>query len=242
MQVHIRHELGDWSGARAAMRDVHRLAAETGQPIWSLNNSILVAQSEALRGRWQQALDRLSATEVEADRRRLNDTLCLARLAHGTALLAAGRPTEAYDQLRPSFDPAHVAYHQRENFSSLGFLAEAAAAGGRTVDAADLLPELERLAILTPSPVLHVHLSYARAVLSPDPQVAEQHYRDALDAPLDRWPWPRARLFAAYGSFLLRQNRAEEAAPYLRGALETFESLGAEPWAEQLRGTLRAAG
>ncbi len=69
MQVHIRHELGDWAGARAAMHDVQHLAAETGQPIWSLNNRILAAQSEAFRGNWIEALDLLADAEIEADRR-----------------------------------------------------------------------------------------------------------------------------------------------------------------------------
>ena len=235
MQVHIRHELGDWAGARAAMHDVQHLATETGQPIWSLNNRILAAQSEAFSGHWHEALDLLADAEIEADRRGLNDTLCLARLAHGTALLAGDRPTEAYHQLRATFDPANPAFHQRERFSGLGFLAEAAARSGHVEDAAALLPELERVSALTPSPLLRIHLLYARAVLAEDAQVAESHYRAAIEDGHERWPWPRARLLAAYGHWLQQQGRSAEATPLLHDALAAFDQIGATPWAARVR-------
>src|SRR5207244_13595166 len=37
-------------------------------------------------------------------------------------------------------------------------------------------------------------------------------------------------------------RRREEARPQLRSALETFEGLGAEPWAKRARNELRATG
>jgi DNA-binding NarL/FixJ family response regulator len=57
-----------------------------------------------------------------------------------------------------------------------------------------------------------------------------------------RWPWPRARLELAYGSWLRRQRRAAESRSPLRAACTTLQLIGAQHWAEQARIELRAAG
>jgi DNA-binding CsgD family transcriptional regulator len=85
------------------------------------------------------------------------------------------------------------------------------------------------------------HLSYARAVLADDGH-AEEEFGAALRADLIRWPWLRARLELAYGSWLRRQRRVAESRPPLRSALTTFEVIGTGSWARQARAELRAAG
>ena len=86
-----------------------------------------------------------------------------------------------------------------------------------------------------------LHLSYARAVLADDDD-AEELYPAALRADLIRWPWLRARIELAYGSWLRRQRRVAESRQPLRSALTTFDLIGAASWAEQARAELRAAG
>jgi DNA-binding CsgD family transcriptional regulator len=44
------------------------------------------------------------------------------------------------------------------------------------------------------------------------------------------------------GETLRRSRRRAESRPHLRSALETFERLGADPWADRARGELRASG
>jgi DNA-binding NarL/FixJ family response regulator len=63
----------------------------------------------------------------------------------------------------------------------------------------------------------------------------------ALHARTERLP-DRARTQLAYGSFLRRGRHRVDARTHLRAALETFEDLGAEPWAERARQELRASG
>jgi DNA-binding NarL/FixJ family response regulator len=46
----------------------------------------------------------------------------------------------------------------------------------------------------------------------------------------------------ACGEFLRRGRRRVDARTYLRAALEVFEDVGAEPWAERARQELRASG
>jgi DNA-binding CsgD family transcriptional regulator len=55
-------------------------------------------------------------------------------------------------------------------------------------------------------------------------------------------PYDRARTQLAYGERLRRDRRKREARAQLRSALETFEGVGADLWAERARGELNATG
>ncbi|MGH2962327.1 MAG: LuxR C-terminal-related transcriptional regulator, partial [Solirubrobacterales bacterium] len=71
----------------------------------------------------------------------------------------------------------------------------------------------------------------------------EEPFERALDLHADAAsPFERARTLLAFGSRLHRGRRRTDARERLREALETFERLGAEPWAERARAELRAAG
>jgi hypothetical protein len=89
--------------------------------------------------------------------------------------------------------------------------------------------------------LLHVGLRYARALLADD-EDAEALYRTGLDADLSRWPFARARLQLAFGSWLRRRRRVAESRTLLRAARDVFDAQGAIPWAERARQELRAAG
>jgi DNA-binding CsgD family transcriptional regulator len=100
---------------------------------------------------------------------------------------------------------------------------------------------MEAVAAITPSPLLHTNLLYARAVLADD-DAAETLYRAGLNTDLTRWPWPKARLNLAYGTWLRRHRRVVEARGPLRSAQTVLELIGAPRWADQARAELRAAG
>ncbi|MEO3806880.1 AAA family ATPase [Nonomuraea sp. B1E8] len=55
-------------------------------------------------------------------------------------------------------------------------------------------------------------------------------------------PFERARTELLYGEWLRRQHRKTDARLQLRSALESFERLGAKPWADRTATELRAAG
>jgi ATP/maltotriose-dependent transcriptional regulator MalT len=241
MQVQVRVALGDWERAAAAADEGRRLGAETGQPIWTTGSLVSEAMASGLRGDTARAVELAARAETMASSRRLNDYLACARLARSYAWLSGGGYGDAYRELLPLFDPADPSFHQRERFGGVMFLAEAAVHAGFTRQARALLADLEEVAAVTPSPILRVHLLYARAVLADDTD-AEGRYLAALGEDLTRWPWPQARIKLAYGSWLRRQRRAAESRVPLRSALTTFDMIGAARWAEQARSELRASG
>ncbi|MFF3876268.1 hypothetical protein [Streptomyces sp. NPDC001978] len=81
----------------------------------------------------------------------------------------------------------------------------AADRGSSRHEAAHILAVLEEAAGVTPAPLLHVQLPYARAVLAAD-AVAEELFMVALGQDLARWPLVKARTVHAYGQWLRRER------------------------------------
>jgi ATP/maltotriose-dependent transcriptional regulator MalT len=240
MLVQVRVELGDWDRAAAAAHEGRRLAIETGQPIWGIGTMVCAARVSALRGDWEGALRLAAEADLDASRRGLNDLLACVQLARGTASLTAGRPADAYVALRRLFDPADPSFHHRERFAGIVPFADAAVLSGHRDEARSVVADLERVALATPSPILHVHLLYARAVVAEGDEACAR-FRAAQRADLARWPWIRAQIDLAHGSLLRRQGRAVEARIPLLSANATFERLGAVSWAARARDQLRMA-
>jgi len=241
MQILERLELGEWDRAAAAMEEGQRVARDTGQPIWNTGTQSLHAVILGLRGERDRALELAAQVEKAANRQHLNDLLACVQLARGFAWLSTGEHNQAYAELRRLFDPTDGSFDQAERLHAVMFLAEAAVHAGQRDDARLIVDELAALEPSTPSTTLRIHLSYARAVLADDHH-AEALFLAALEQDLVRWPWPKARLQLAYGSWLRRQRRVAESREPLRAARTTLELIGATPWATQAHQELRAAG
>ena len=87
---------------------------------------------------------------------------------------------------------------------------------------------------MAPSPILLVHLRYARAVLA-DSAAAPAAYAELMAADYTRWPWARARAELAYGSWLWRERGKAAALGPLRRAEAGFARIGAASWAAKAR-------
>jgi tetratricopeptide (TPR) repeat protein len=240
MQVVDRLELGDWAGASAAASEGERLAHDTGQPIWRTGTLVCDAMDNAFRGHTDQALTYAAEVEMVASRQRLNDLLSCVQLVRGAALSNAGRYEDAYPHLRRLFEPSDPSFHQRERFGAVMFLAEAAVETGERDNARQVIAGLEDVAASTPSPMLHVHLRYARTILSDDAGAAAL-YAELMSQDLARWPWAKARADLAYGRWLRRQRRDAESLGALSSALAAFDRIGAPVWADRARAEMTAA-
>jgi DNA-binding CsgD family transcriptional regulator len=234
-------DLGTWRRAGHGLDEARRLAAETGQPAWGTGVAAVEAVFTGLTGQTEAALGQAADIERAFSHQPANDFRSLAQLARGVAYLSDGQHAAAYAELEPLFDPADPRHHPRESLSGIMFLAEAAAGGGAREAARVIVARMEELAEQTQSPVIAVQLLYARPVLADDAD-AERLFQLGLTQDLTRWPWPRARIQFAYGSWLRRKRRMAEAREPLRSALATFELIGAAGWAGQARTALRAAG
>jgi DNA-binding CsgD family transcriptional regulator len=241
VQAAVCLDLGDWRRAGQSLEEGMRLSRETGQSTWRAGTTVVAAVFEALTGDTEAAFAHAGQIEAAHAGQAAGDFLSMVQFARGVAHLGAGHHGEAFDALLPIFDPLGRHHHPREQLSAVMFLVEAAVGCGGEGPAREVVERLEVLARTAPAPILEVHLLYARAVLA-GPAEAEDLFQQALAQDLTRWPWPRARIELAYGTWLRRRRRAAEARSPFRSALATFEVLGAGEWARQARAGLRAAG
>ncbi|WP_169814023.1 helix-turn-helix domain-containing protein, partial [Actinomadura kijaniata] len=121
-------------------------------------------------------------------------------------------------------------------------LVESAVRVGAPERAAEPLARFERWAASARQPWAQALVLRCRGLLSTDEQ-AEQAYTAALELhDQDSRPLEYARTALLYGEWLRRARRKAEARGLLNGALEVFDRLGMEPWAERARSELTATG
>jgi DNA-binding CsgD family transcriptional regulator len=121
-------------------------------------------------------------------------------------------------------------------------LIEALVRAGRTEQAEHALGALERQALATGRTWALAAAARCRGLLAGE-EGYEPELREAL-AWHEQTPTPfeRARTELCLGERCRRTRRRAEARLWLHAALETFERLGAEPWAERARQELVASG
>jgi DNA-binding CsgD family transcriptional regulator len=236
-----RIHLGSFDAALPDAEEAARLARETTQPFWEGQARAAEATLAALHGDEEKAETLARAAESEALPSRASAILAEVQLARGLSALGAGRFGEAYEHFRRLLDPGDPVYHYVKSTWSIGDLAEAAVHSGHRDDIIETMSELEALAAETSSPQLRVALAHARPLLASDGS-KEALFLAGLRADLTDWPFARARLQLAYGSWLRRQRRISESRRPLRAARDAFDDLGARPWGERAREELRASG
>jgi len=231
-----------FDGSRSADEAV-RLADETGQAVWSATARVAVAVIDTVGA----GSDRRSGLITHAEQTALqmsnasSSLLSGVQLARGIAALGADRPEPAYGELQRTFVPTDPAFQRVQQLWTISYLADAAVRTGRRDEALAVLATVERLA---PGPRAlgpRIALEYSRAVLA-EPESAEALFREALAGAGRPFPWHRARLELAYGSWLRRQRRVLDSRAPLRAARSTFTALGAHPWARRADHELRATG
>ncbi len=233
--------LGDARLALTASSEARALGEETGYQSYSLVADLSRAASLALLGETAAADDVLEGVEstlVPVARQALFPMLQLAR---GLSALASGRPSDACELLLRIFGAENAASHPSQKFAALAHLAEAAARSGQLDRLRPIVAELTPVAATTKSPALVMSLAYTEALVAQDTEAGEP-LRRALQADLSLWPFDRARLQAAYGTRLRHGRRRRDSRSHLRAAGETFEALGARPWADWAWQELRASG
>ncbi|HEY2191575.1 MAG TPA: AAA family ATPase [Actinomycetospora sp.] len=234
--------LGVFDASRSA-DEARRLGDETGQAVWAATARVAVTVIEALGGRWDVRHPLLAEAEDTAVRtpNASSSLLAAAQLARGVAALGAERPEPAFGELHRVFVPTDPACQRVQQLWTISYLADAAVHADRREEALSLLDGVERSAGPDPALGPTIALQYSRAVLA-DHDSADELFRTALDGAAGPYPWHRARLQLAHGSWLRRQRRTAESRAPLRAARSTFDAAGAHTWALRADRELRATG
>jgi DNA-binding CsgD family transcriptional regulator len=228
--------------AEASAGEGLRLARDTGNDTSACRHLATLAHLAALRGDEDACRSHAAEALERAAARGLGLPATLAGNALALLELGLNRPAEALARFQRLLaagpgagSPFFAAY-------TVPDLVEAAVRAGRADAATAPLAAFEQLTTIAGTPETLAQLARCRGLLAPD-EAAAAHFEEALalhdsqGRPLDL-----ARTELAYGETLRRARRRGEARAHLRSALETFQRLGAAPWAERAGAELRATG
>lgn len=238
-KCHQDYLRGRWNDAEACLRE-----AEAAQERGYHCNALLfrLAYGYFMAGRGDEAglrgvERRIGRVAERAGMRGVTDRL--AHL-HGLAALAHGRAEEAYAWFArvtpPGVLPSGLPWFHVVLFD----LVLAAGLTGRREEAQRHVAAARAARTADISPHHAFLLAAATAVAAGDD--TDALYEAAYAVPeAEGWVFDMARLRLAHGR-ALRRHRPAAARDRLSEAYHAFRALGAEPWAEQARGELRAAG
>ncbi len=240
--------LGRWNSGVSHASEGLRLARETEQAGLAAYLQAILAWVAAGQGRGDDC-HRLADEALQfAVPQEQAAALTFTAWAPGLLDLAEGRPDQALAQLLPVLAPGGSGIgdgHYLLGRRAIGDLAEAAVLAGQATAAVPVLEEFEDWTRQHQQPWA-IHLAHrCRGLLSENHAEAERSFQAALapgGSARRLRPFQFARTQLSYGEWLRRARRRSDARPYLRAALETFERLGATPWAERARAELRASG
>jgi DNA-binding CsgD family transcriptional regulator len=232
---------GNFAASAASADECDRLAIETGQLGASATARAITAALAAIRGDGDRAL--AIAAEVEQVFAPLgpNSQLWLIAQVRATVALGEDRPADSFNYWRRTFNPTDPTYHPYLLQAGIMDFTEAGVACGRTDEVRRTLAPYFAVAGTTNSQILNVQLTVAGPMLAAD-EDADAAYRAALESAHAHWPFVRARLLLAYGTWLRRMRRVSDSRAPLRNARDIFDALGATFWADRARRTLRATG
>ncbi len=233
---------GDWDTADQEVSESVRLAEETGQRAALSFGLVVLARLAAARGEQERARAATSQAIEIAGRASMMGITAGALGALAFLELGLGRVDaviDALEQLETQADRA--GFEEPTVIPWAPDLVEAYTQAGRAEDARRIATRLDAQAKRSDGAVARALAARCRGLISPGD--FDAHFAEALELHDARpVPFERARTLLALGTRLHRARRRVDARERLRVALETFERLRAEPWAERARAELRAAG
>ncbi|MFI5905997.1 ATP-binding protein [Dactylosporangium sp. NPDC051541] len=226
---------GRFDAARSSASEGLRLALDTGQDNPAAHHRAVLAWVAAVQGRADDCRDAAEAALAHAVPQRLGPPAAIANWALALRDIGLGRPDAAYDRL---VAPADMGHPLVAVFAAAD-LVEVAVRNGQHGSAATALETLRRWTGPAGAAWARALVERCRGLV--DGTDAGFVRALALHAGAGR-PFDAARTALLLGESLRRRRRRVEARGHLRSALETFERLGATPWAHLARVELEATG
>ncbi|MEV0295071.1 AAA family ATPase [Nocardia sp. NPDC050710] len=229
--------LGRPREARVAATEGLRIAQDGGQTHWVSQQMSFLAYLAALEGRDPECRELVECALAEELGGTAAAGASWTHAALGLLELGQGKVESALARWEPlTEEPAR---HHVIGVRTLPDLVEAAVRLGDPDRAGDALDRLRSWADSAGQEWIQALALRCRALTAPDAE-AEALYPEALR--LGGRPFELARTQLLYGEWLRRTRRKVDARGQLQPALETFERLGAAPWAERARTELGALG
>jgi tetratricopeptide (TPR) repeat protein len=239
----LEFRLGDWVAAREAALEALGSARTAALPREVMSSLVRLALIEAGLGHAESC--RSHAAEAVRLARGLAERTseALAGEAVGLLELGLGRVDAAIERLESVARMCRE--HPRAGRRAVNWapdLADARLRRGDRPGAQRALAALERDAPRHPGSFALVAASErSRAMLAGDATYPRLFRRALSWSARSRQPFELARTELCYGERLRRARRRPEARRHLAAALETFEQLGARPWAQRAECELAAA-
>jgi DNA-binding CsgD family transcriptional regulator len=230
-----------YDDAAVTAAEALRLARELGADNFAMLPTNVLAVVAAVHGDDAEAERRAGEVIDHAAVTGLVQQSATARWALALLDLGRGRWAEALErlegvaELQPGEGDALLVQ------ISLPDRIEAALRAGRTDAALEALAVFETWASHSNVAWARPRLAGFRALLAGGDE-ATARFDEALEHAADARPFDLARIELLYGEHLRRERRRADARVRLRAALDGFERLRAEPWAERARAELRATG
>jgi DNA-binding CsgD family transcriptional regulator len=234
---------GQWDEAQRLLDEANELCDVHGYRMLAMAARSVQASLVAQRGD-EDATRCLTDEMLQwATPRRVRTVQCYAWQAQALAALGRGDFDEAYQQVSKISPAGTLASHLPGALDVLMDLVEAAVHTGRAAEAAAHVAAIQESNIAALSSRLALVASGSAAIAAATDSIAIERFEEALAVPgADRWSFDLARIQLAYGERLRRIPTMIDARTQLSAAIETFERLGARPWASRARNELRATG
>jgi ATP/maltotriose-dependent transcriptional regulator MalT len=242
-QAELDFRTGAWERAVAAAREALELLDETKQPAEAAWAAAVLSRMEAALGNadcCRTLAQRALASDVECG---LRSSSAHALAALGLLALGARSPEEAIAPLEAA-ERLIALGSVREPWLLLSApdLVEAHARVGNETRALEVLRGFEERVAGRSRVSAEAAAARCAGILDGGSGWQEEFERalalhDGVPAPFER-----ARTELCYAERLRRARKRADARERLHGALESFERLGAVPWAERARAELRASG
>jgi DNA-binding CsgD family transcriptional regulator len=234
---------GQWDDAQRLIDEASGLCDVHGYRALSMAARAIHALLAA--GRGDEDATRSLTDEILqwATPRRVRAVQCYAWQAGALAALGRGDFEAAYQQASKISPAGTIASPLHGGQDLMMDIVEAAVHTGRNAEAAAHVAAIRDSNIAALSSRLALVALGSAAIAAATDRSAVELFDEALAAPgVERWSFHLARVQLAYGERLRRMRRIADARLQLGAAIETFERLGARPWASRARSELRATG